>query len=99
MIVRRILEIAWRALAALIVLAAAAYVCDDLSLRFGIPRGRQTYGTIQVRQYYEIPQKNNRVQYLPADPAAVTCVHSVFPHFGYSPCWYAGRHTLRKISM
>ena len=96
---RRILRLAWRALAALVLLLAVVYVCDDLSLRFGIPSGRQTYGTIQVRQYYEIPQKNNRVQFMPADPATVTCVHSLFPHFGYSPCWYASRHTLRKIEM
>ncbi len=45
---RRILPLAWRAFAAFVALLAVVYVCDDLSLRFGIPSGRRTYGTIQV---------------------------------------------------
>jgi hypothetical protein len=26
-------------------------------------------------------------------PKAESCIHAMFPHFGYTPCWYAVRHT------
>ncbi len=72
---------------------AIYYVGEDLSLRFRIPRGREPFGTVHVERYYVISEKNNRMQYLPADPIDVTCVRGLFPHLGYSPCWYARRTT------
>jgi len=75
------------------------YAGEDVSLRYRIPRGRETLGTVHVDRYYVIGEKNNRVQYLPAPPEDVTCVHGIFPHFGYSPCWYAARTTRKAIEM
>jgi hypothetical protein len=28
----------------------------------------------------------------------VTCVHSLFPHMGYQPCWYLSRHSEQRTN-
>jgi hypothetical protein len=93
------MKIARRMVLGVIVAVCLVYVGDDLSARFRIPGNRNPLGTVQVDRYYAIPEKNNRVQFLPADPETVTCVHSLFPHFGYSPCWYASRTKQKRVDM
>ena len=93
------MKLAWRMLAGVILVVCLVYVGDDLSARFRIPGNRDPFGTVHVDRYYAIPEKNNKVQFLRADPETVTCVHSLFPHFGYSPCWYARRTTRKQIDM
>jgi hypothetical protein len=44
-----------------------------------------------------VPQKNNRVEFVPAGTQAETCLSSLFPHSGLVPCWYAERHTRREV--
>jgi len=75
------------------------YIGDDLSARFRVPGNRDPLGTVVVSRYYAIPEKNNKIQFLPADPETVTCVHSLFPHFGYSPCWYVSRTPRKQVDM
>jgi hypothetical protein len=93
------MKLARRILAGLILAVCLLYVGDDLSVRFRIPGNRDPFGTVHVRRYYSISEKNNRMEFLPADPETVTCVHSLFPHFGYSPCWYASRTKQKQIDM
>jgi hypothetical protein len=75
-------------LAALVVV----YVGDYVSLRFQIPGGRPQFGQITVNSLYAIHVKNGKIQYEPGQQETDTCVHSLFPHFGDSPCWYLVRH-------
>jgi hypothetical protein len=49
-----------------------------------------------------IPQKGNRVEYaldavspMESEP----CIHSLFPHFGYMPCWYVKRKAQNPTPM
>ena len=49
-----------------------------------------------------IPQKGNQVEYaldaqspMESDP----CVRSLFPHFGYTPCWYVRRRAKTPTQM
>ena len=87
-----------RALAGIVLVAAAIYVGDDLSVRLPIPRGRNAYGTVQVKSYYAIPQKDRKTEFYLGDTQNVTCVHSFFPHFGYNPCWYLERKKMQRIN-
>jgi hypothetical protein len=50
-------------------------------------------GTVMVHHEWDVPQKDGRVEFDLDPPVAETCVHSIFPHFGFAPCWYAARHT------
>jgi hypothetical protein len=49
--------------------------------------------------YYSVAEKNNKTEYLPSNSEQDTCVHSLFPHLGFSPCWYLSRHTEKSIPM
>ena len=43
-------------------------------------RGTPT-STVLIKQYYAVPQKGNKIQYLPADPGKRrVCFKSLFPH-------------------
>ncbi len=72
------------------------YAADDLSVRFKIPANRQSFGSVQVRKVYAVRRKNGSTEFLFDDPAAVTCVNSLVPHQGLSPCWYLQRHTEQR---
>jgi hypothetical protein len=86
-----------RALAWAAVVMALTYVGDDLAVRLPIPRSRNPYGTVDLTTLYAIPEKNRKTEFVLGDPQRVTCVHSLLPHFGYSPCWYVERKKMQRI--
>jgi hypothetical protein len=95
--VKRILA---RILAVAFLLLAAVYAGDYASVRFAIPAGKQVYGSVSVKPFYEIHQKNGKTEFDFSMPAEIdTCVNSLFPHFGYPTCWYLNRHTQKKIEI
>ena len=73
------------------------YVCDYLSVRFQIPPGRAQYGSVQVNRSYAVATKDGKTQYMFDQPQSQTCVHSMFPHFGLTPCWYLQRHANQTL--
>jgi len=87
-----------RILIVALALMVALYVGDDLSVRYRIPKSRQPYGTVTIRRFDAIAEKNNKTKYVYEDPVAVTCVRSLFPHLGYAPCWYRSRHLEQRIN-
>ena len=70
-----------------------------LSLRYQIPGHRPQFGKVTVNTLYVIHVKGGKIQYTPGDQEIDTCVHSLFPHFGDSPCWYANRHTDKLVDI
>jgi hypothetical protein len=82
----------------LVLLAVVSYAGDYGSLRFRIPE-REQFGTVSVTPLYAIHEKNGKTEYDLAQPEIVTCVHSLFPQFGYQPCWYVSRHTQKRIDI
>jgi hypothetical protein len=75
------------------------YAGDYTSVRFRIPKGRDPFGTVQVRSYYSVMKKNGKPDFYFNPPENQACVRSLFPHFGYSPCWYLKRHKVQKIDV
>jgi hypothetical protein len=86
-------------LLAMLVLLLVVYVGDYCSLRYQVPGGRPQFGQITVDTLYAIHEKNGKTEYELGEPRAEPCVRSLFPHLGCSPCWYAGRHTERRIDI
>ena len=97
---KRILK---RILVAAILLAVALYLGDYLVLRYRVWRNHRPYGTVTVEILYAISQKStpgtNKTEYQSGGFQDQTCVNSLFPHFGYSACWYLRRHTERRINV
>jgi hypothetical protein len=87
-----------RVLTIVLVLLAVVYLGDDLSLRFRIPPSRELLGTVTIQRYDAIAEKNNKTEFDFENPITVTCVHSLFPHMGYQPCWYLSRHSEQRIN-
>lgn len=56
-------------------------------------------GTITVRRYLAIQEKANRVEYVFNGEQNQTCVKSLFPHRGSSPCWYLIRHAEQRVDI
>jgi hypothetical protein len=47
--------------------------------------------TLTATRVLAIPEKGNKASYeidQQNPEQTITCVHSLFPHSGYSPCWY-----------
>jgi len=55
--------------------------------------------TVTIQPYYAVPQKNGKEEIMMLDSQDETCVQSMLPHMGHSPCWYLKRHTQKRIQM
>ncbi len=86
----------WQALLFAVLLVALFYGGDYGVLWYRLRTNRQPFGNVQVERYYAVPEKNNKTEFMMQEPENELCVHSVFPHFGFAPCWYARRHTEQR---
>ena len=93
------MKLAKRIAAIVIVLLALVYLGDYLVVRMPIPKSRAPYGTVTVRPYYDVGLKSGKSDLYFLDPQQQTCVNSLFPHMGFSPCWYLQSHTHPRITM
>jgi hypothetical protein len=87
-----------------VAMLAAAYAYDDLSVRrrMSAQKPGDPVDVVTYPHLLAIPQKGNKVEYqLDAQSPMISepCVHSLFPHFGYSPCWYVQRRARTPTQM
>jgi len=75
------------------------YTSDDLTLRYRMVRNRNPFGSVTVRRYYAVREKNGKTEFMFNPPENQTCVHSLFPHSGCLPCWYLSKHTEQRIQI
>jgi hypothetical protein len=96
---KRILK---RTFIAALILTPLLYLGDYLVLRFRIWRNLQPYGRVTIQITYAISEKStpgtNKTEYSSAAPEDQTCVNALFPHFGYTPCWYLRRHPEKRVN-
>ena len=83
----------------LALLCSGVYLCDYLYVRYRISNNRNPFGVVNLRRYYAIPQKSGKTELVFQEPEDQVCVQSLFPHFGYSPCWYAKRRNVKRIDI
>ncbi len=88
-----------RALLATLVLAAAVYLGDYVSLRLRIPNHREPFGTVMVERDFAVALKNRQTEFMFNQPQPQPCVYSLFPHLGDPPCWYLARHARQRVNM
>jgi hypothetical protein len=50
-----------------------------------------------VTSYYGTALKDGKMEIFTDQPQTETCAHSLFPHAGYRPCWYASRNNVKPI--
>jgi hypothetical protein len=93
-----------RFLYALILFFAVAYGYDFASVRsrMSAKKPGDPFDVVTYPHLLAIPQKGNKVDYeLDAQSPMETesCVHSLFPHYGYTPCWYILRKSKSPTQM
>jgi hypothetical protein len=74
-----------------------AFSGDYLLFQYRLSRTRDSFGNVTVQVYYAIQEKNSRTEYMFKSTEQQTCTHSLFPHSGFPPCWYARRHTEKAV--
>jgi hypothetical protein len=87
----------WGLLSILLALGVL-YLGDYAALRYRVARNGLAAATETVTVLYGTPLKNGQVRIFWDQPQTQTCIRSLFPHFGYPPCWYAKRHATRVIT-
>jgi hypothetical protein len=93
-----------RIIYAAITLLAMAYGYDYASvhLRVNAQKPGDPFDVVTYPHILAIPEKGNKIEYaldaqspMKSDP----CVHSLFPHYGYTPCWYVLRKSKSPTQM
>ena len=93
-----------RILYGLILASTMAYGYDYASVRRRMNANKpgDPFDVVTYPHVLAIPQKGNKVDYeldaqspMESDP----CVHSLFPHYGYTPCWYVLRKSKSPTQM
>ena len=73
--------------------ALISYATDYVVFRYRVAANRQPFGQFTINSYDAVQQKNGKTEFIFNPPATQTCVHALFPHAGFVPCWYLQRHT------
>ncbi len=79
--------------------AALAFGLDYCVFRIREATGHSAYGSVTVSHYYAVLQKSGKTSYIFDPPQSETCVHALFPHEGWSPCWYLSRHPEQRTNI
>ena len=93
------MKLAKRFVVVVVTLITLVYLGDYLALRIPIPKSHAAYATVTVRPYYDVALKSGKSDLYILDPQQQTCVNSIFPHMGFTPCWYLRKHTHPRIAM
>jgi hypothetical protein len=72
--------------------AALTFGIDWLVFRVRLATNRNAFGSVVVKHYYAVAQKNGKTQFIFDPPQSWSCVNALFPHNGSLPCWYLQRH-------
>ena len=90
-----------RVLIGVIAALALVYLGDTLSVWYRMSRktADDPLETMTTQATIEIPHKDGRAEIVLGQPETETCVRAIFPHDGYSPCWYVARQNQSPIVM
>jgi hypothetical protein len=93
-----------RILIALLAALGLVYCGDFLYLRVRMlhPKAADPFESLNGLRVLAIPGKNGKTEYeidAQNPEQTVTCVHSLFPHAGFSPCWYVKPRINQPIPM
>jgi hypothetical protein len=80
------------------------YACDYLWFRLRLihPKPADPLESFKTLRVLAIPEKGGKTSYeidQQNPEQIITCVHSWFPHAGYSPCWYVKPRINQPIPM
>lgn len=87
-----------RIVAGIVIAVALVYAADAAFVALRTTDGRLPTRSVEVHVMLAVPQKNNRVEFIPDGTETEPCLLALFPHSGLEPCWYVERHTRREVN-
>ncbi len=98
------LILAKRTLMITVAALALIYCVDYLWFRIRMihPRPADPLESLKAVRLLAIPEKGGKTSYeidRQNPEQTITCVHSLFPHAGFSPCWYVKPRINQPIPM
>ena len=78
--------------------AALVYTGDFLWFEFRIHNPKPNDPLETITFFYATGVKGGKVEVFDDQPQTQICVHSIFPHGGYRPCWHFNRSRIQLIS-
>jgi hypothetical protein len=84
------------ALAVILAAPVVFYGIEDLSIRLRFPRA-DPFVQVTVHRFYALHKSREKMSVINTEPVEQTCVSALFPHLGYTPCWYLARHTEQRV--
>jgi hypothetical protein len=81
------------AVSAVLSIGLIGYAVDYVAFRYRVATNHQPFGQFTINSYDAVQQKNGKTEFIFDPPQPETCVHAIFPHAGFVPCWYLQRHT------
>jgi hypothetical protein len=102
--VARPLAIVKRILIAAVLAALLLYLGDTLSVRLRNihPHLSDPFESLTGPRILAIPENSGKIAYEPdvqRPTQTITCVHALFPHSGFSPCWYVRKQMQQPVPM
>jgi hypothetical protein len=90
-----------RVLIGAIIGLALVYLGDTLSVWYRMSKkiAGDPLTTMNTQPVIEIPHKDGQAEIVLGQAQTQTCVRSIFPHDGYSPCWFVARQNQSPIVM
>ena len=79
--------------------SALAFGLDYAVFRIRVATNRNAYGSVVVRHYYAVLEKNGKTTFTFDPPQSWNCVNALFPHAGSLPCWYLQRHPEQRTDI
>ena len=76
-----------------------AFVVDYAIFRIRVAINRNPYGSVTVNHYYAVAQKSGKTQFIFDPPQPEPCVHTLFPHQDFLPCWYLTKHPDQRTNI
>lgn len=79
-------------------IAGVAYICDSLYFQRQMKSANSADAFGNVQFYPATKLKNGKLDIYLESPENEVCVHALFPHNGYNPCWYAKRNPVHVVA-
>ena len=86
-------------LASIAGLAAILYAGDFVWFEYRMRNVKLNDPLETVTFFYATAMKNGKVEVFYDQPQTQTCVHSIFPLSGYTPCWRFNRSGIQRVSL
>jgi hypothetical protein len=81
----------------LVSVSVPLYAADCFSVRYRILKTRNPRGVVTITRYDPVGLKDQKTEFMFLEPESQTRIYSLSPPFGYIPCWYLRRKSVRRI--